>query len=72
MPKERNALIKIGAEQIDDKVKISIGDNGLGIPDELKDKLFIPNFTTKTSGMGLGLAIVKNIIVNAVASQQYR
>jgi len=65
VPKERNALIKIGVEQIDDKVKISIGDNGLGIPDQLKDKLFIPNFTTKTSGMGLGLAIVKNIIVNA-------
>ncbi|MFC2096390.1 ATP-binding protein [Bacteroidota bacterium] len=65
VPKELDAVIKIGVEQINDQVKISISDNGLGIHDDLKDKLFIPNFTTKTSGMGLGLAIVKNIIVNA-------
>ena len=37
-------------------------DNGSGIPEELKDKIFVPNFTTKTSGMGLGLAMVKNIV----------
>jgi signal transduction histidine kinase len=30
--------------------------------DEVKEKLFQPNFTTKTSGMGLGLAVVKQII----------
>ncbi len=65
VPKNREAEIKICVEKINDLVKISISDNGIGIPDELKEKLFIPNFTTKTSGMGLGLAIVKNIIVNA-------
>lgn len=65
VPKERNAEIKIGLELINNHVKISISDNGNGIPDELNDKLFIPNFTTKSSGMGLGLAIVKNIVVNA-------
>ena len=41
---------------------VSIRDNGTGIPEELKDKIFVPNFTTKSSGMGLGLAMVKNII----------
>ncbi len=41
---------------------VSIKDNGKGIPDSVKNKLFMPNFTTKTSGMGLGLAIVKNIL----------
>ncbi len=65
VPKGRNAVIKINVEEIRDKVKISITDNGSGVPEELREKLFIPNFTTKTSGMGLGLAIVKNIIVNA-------
>jgi signal transduction histidine kinase len=30
----------------------------------MRDKLFSPSFTTKTSGMGLGLAIVKNIVEN--------
>jgi signal transduction histidine kinase len=41
-----------------------VKDNGSGIPVELRDKLFSPSFTTKTSGMGLGLAIVKNIVEN--------
>jgi two-component system nitrogen regulation sensor histidine kinase NtrY len=65
VPKERTALIKIRVEAIKDYIKISITDNGKGIPNELKEKLFIPNFTTKSSGMGLGLAIVKNIVENA-------
>jgi signal transduction histidine kinase len=43
-------------------VVVSLSDNGIGINDDLKDRLFEPNFTTKTSGMGLGLAITKNII----------
>jgi signal transduction histidine kinase len=41
---------------------ISISDNGTGISDDVVDKIFVPNFTTKTGGMGLGLAMVKNII----------
>lgn len=65
VPKERDALIKIKVKEIKDYIKICIADNGKGIPDELKEKLFIPNFTTKSSGMGLGLAIVKNIVENA-------
>jgi signal transduction histidine kinase len=43
---------------------ITVADDGQGIPVELRDKLFSPSFTTKTSGMGLGLAIVKNIVEN--------
>ena len=43
-------------------VEISISDNGPGIPDEIRSKVFIPNFTTKNTGAGLGLAISKNIV----------
>ncbi len=43
-------------------VKISVQDNGVGISERNKVKIFEPKFTTKSSGMGLGLAMVKNIV----------
>ena len=43
-------------------IEISISDNGAGIPESVQDKIFVPNFTTKSTGMGLGLAITKNIV----------
>jgi len=45
-------------------VVIEIEDNGLGIPDEMKDKILQPFFTTKkgTQGTGLGLSITNDII----------
>ena len=43
---------------------IEISDNGTGIPNNLKEKIFEPSFTTKTKGMGLGLSIIKNLINN--------
>ncbi|MFD1094436.1 sensor histidine kinase [Salegentibacter chungangensis] len=45
-----------------DAVCMSICDNGAGISEENKDKVFEPKFTTKSSGMGLGLAMVKNLV----------
>jgi len=41
---------------------ITVEDNGIGISEENKDKVFEPKFTTKTSGMGLGLAMMKKIM----------
>jgi len=46
-------------------VLLTIKDNGEGIPENLREKIFEPNFTTKSSGTGLGLAFVKNSIENA-------
>jgi len=43
-------------------VSITVSDNGIGISEENKPKIFEPKFTTKTSGMGLGLPMVKNIV----------
>ena len=59
-----NALIEIIMIKKQKSFEISIEDNGPGIPDELKEKIFSPYFTTKTHGTGLGLAIVKTIIEN--------
>ena len=41
---------------------MKIKDNGTGINEEQVNKIFTPNFTTKTGGMGLGLAMVKSIV----------
>ena len=40
----------------------AIQDQGTGIPEEVREKIFVPNFSTKTSGMGLGLAIVRKSV----------
>jgi len=46
-------------------ITISVRDNGGGIPEHMQDKIFTPNFTTKTSGTGLGLAMSKSIAEQA-------
>ncbi|WP_114783370.1 sensor histidine kinase [Botryobacter ruber] len=51
--------------QPDETVLISIRDNGVGIPDEIQSKVFIPNFSTKYTGSGIGLAVAKRGIENA-------
>lgn len=45
-----------------DDIILKVKDNGKGIPDENKQLIFEPKFTTKTSGMGLGLPMVKKIV----------
>ena len=57
--------IAISVECKDEKIVIAIRDNGGGIPDDMKEKVFVPSFSTKSEGMGLGLAIVKGIVENS-------
>ncbi|MCC6369626.1 MAG: HAMP domain-containing histidine kinase [Bacteroidia bacterium] len=59
---KENALIEIDVEQHETTLTVLITDNGCGIDDDLKPKIFSPNFTTKSTGSGLGLAMVKNIM----------
>lgn len=49
--------------QPDNKVVIKVVDNGVGIPKELTDKIFIPFFSTRKSGSGIGLSLCKQIML---------
>ena len=59
---EENPFINVEIISKGSKIKIVVSDNGKGISEEVKDLIFEPKFTTKTSGMGLGLPMIKNII----------
>ncbi|WP_345949522.1 ATP-binding protein [Mucilaginibacter sp. PAMB04274] len=65
MPESRLGVIEITYTINRGSVLLKIQDNGNGIPENLRDRIFEPNFTTKSSGTGLGLAFVKNSIENA-------
>ncbi len=60
--KQNDGDIIILLKKLPTCVEVSISDNGCGIPQDAQDKVFRPNFTTKSTGMGLGLAISKNIV----------
>ncbi|MCA1784534.1 MAG: GHKL domain-containing protein, partial [Desulfobacteraceae bacterium] len=62
MNKNGTIVIDVSYDSILKIVRIEIADNGKGISDMEKTKLFEPYFSTKKSGMGLGLAIVNSII----------
>jgi two-component system NtrC family sensor kinase len=58
------SILAIQTQDLGDKVLIVVEDNGPGVPDEIRDKLLLPFFTTKkgTEGTGLGLSITHEII----------
>ncbi|MFZ9846663.1 MAG: sensor histidine kinase [Flavobacteriales bacterium] len=62
IPEDRSGKIEMILKNLNNKIIIEIRDNGKGISEDVKEKIFIPNFTTKNSGMGLGLAMVKKMI----------
>jgi nitrogen fixation/metabolism regulation signal transduction histidine kinase len=59
-----NGVIKIKLEVQETICKITISDNGKGIPEDRQNKVFVPYFTTKSTGTGIGLSITKQIIEN--------
>jgi signal transduction histidine kinase len=61
---ERGAHLQVRTRRDGNRVTIEIEDNGPGIPDDIKDKILQPFFTTKkgTQGTGLGLSITHDII----------
>lgn len=55
--------ITLAAEAKGNKVLVKILDNGLGMPPELLDKIFIPFFSTRKTGSGIGLSLCKQIML---------
>lgn len=55
-------LLKISTHLLDEKYEIRICDNGIGMTEETRGKIFEPLYSTKGFGVGLGMAIVKNIV----------
>ncbi|WP_445432269.1 ATP-binding protein [Chryseobacterium indoltheticum] len=59
---DRDLLVNVDIEQHQRRVMISVQDNGVGIPEDMYERIFEPNFTSKNSGMGLGLSMVRKMI----------
>jgi signal transduction histidine kinase len=49
--------VSVSTKKVDNKVEISVKDNGIGIPQKVLDKIFQPFFTTKPTGQGTGLGL---------------
>ena len=49
--------VSVSTKEINGKVEIKVADNGNGIPDHIKEKIFQPFFTTKPTGQGTGLGL---------------
>jgi signal transduction histidine kinase len=60
-----HSIIEVMETLEGNSIRISIKDNGEGIAEEMQSRIFIPNFTTKSSGTGLGLAMCKGIVEQA-------
>ena len=58
----KKGVIEVSVSTDQNNHIISVRDNGAGIPLAQRERIFTPNFTTKSSGMGLGLSIVKSIV----------
>ena len=68
VPSERKPIIDVKLFTNTDDVQIEIHDNGAGIPEAIRSKVFLPNFSTKRGGSGLGLAIAKRGVEHAGGS----
>lgn len=59
----KEGLVSVDIRRQGGHFLVSVADNGPGIPPDKQDKIFVPNFTTKSSGTGLGLAMTRNLVI---------
>lgn len=62
-PESPRGEVRVRAETDSEGIVLLVEDNGPGVPEIIRSRVFDPYFTTKADGTGLGLAIVKKIIV---------
>jgi len=68
MPEGTIGKITVIFSRNENQITVEVRDNGKGITEADKPKIFTPNFTTKTTGTGLGLAMVKQIVENMLGA----
>ena len=68
---DKRLLVSVRKASEDGFYEIVVEDNGPGVEEANQDKIFTPDFTTKTSGSGLGLAICKRIVEHCGGSISY-
>jgi two-component system nitrogen regulation sensor histidine kinase NtrY len=59
---KKHKVIKTNVRYHNNRIVVSITDNGTGITPEIKDKIFLPFFTTRAGGSGIGLTLTKSIM----------
>lgn len=64
VPDDRKPVVRLKMRVAGSRVFVDVTDNGEGVPEEVREKIFTPNFTTKSGGMGLGLAMVKTMLAS--------
>jgi len=57
-----NAEINLSVQKGEQETRIVVADNGVGIPEEYADQVFVPFFTTRQGGSGIGLALSRQIV----------
>lgn len=63
IPEGQHGRVTISMQEEEDaNIVVRVTDNGHGIPADIQPRIFVPNFTTKSSGTGLGLAMCRNIV----------
>lgn len=65
VPGHRQPHVEVRLWQQGAEAMAEVRDNGTGVPETDRDRIFRPSFTTKSSGMGLGLALVQRMVENA-------
>jgi signal transduction histidine kinase len=61
----RGGQLQLSAHREEDRLVLDVSDSGLGIPDEISDRIFDFHFTTRSDGSGLGLPICKRLVEGA-------
>lgn len=66
-----NGKIRVSAEDVGDRVRLVVEDNGPGIPPDVRPHIFTPFFTTKPEGTGLGLSVSQRIVEESEGSIRF-